>query len=71
MNISDAQVAYFKKSFYRQFIWMIVSLVRLMLNFIFVLPGNLMSLPLSAAVGFYAERERIKALKASSVKIKA
>jgi hypothetical protein len=30
-----------------------------------------MILPLSTAIGFYAERERIKALKGSDVKVKA
>ena len=50
---------------------MLLSFVRLMLNLILVIPGNIMSFPLASAISFYTERERIKALKASSVKIKA
>lgn len=50
---------------------MFVSLFRLIFCFIFVLPGDIMTLPLSTAIAFYSERERIKALKASTVKIKA
>jgi glycerol-3-phosphate O-acyltransferase/dihydroxyacetone phosphate acyltransferase len=50
---------------------MLVSLVRLLLSFIFVLPGNIMVFPLSTAISFYAERERIKALAGSTVKVKA
>lgn len=48
-----------------------VSLIRLMFSLIFVIPGNLLTFPLSAAIAFYTEQERIKALKGSSVKIKA
>lgn len=50
---------------------MVVSLVRLLFCLIFVLPGNLMTFPLTSAVAFYAERERIKALKSSTVKVNA
>ena len=51
--------------------WMMVSFTRLIFSLVFVIPGNIMIFPLGTAVSFYAERERIKALKASSVKIKA
>ena len=55
---------------YRTYL-LLISFVRLMLSLVFVLPGNIMSLPLSTAIAFYAEQERIKALKSSSVKVKA
>jgi glycerol-3-phosphate O-acyltransferase/dihydroxyacetone phosphate acyltransferase len=42
-----------------------------MFSLIFVIPGNIMLFPLSTAVQFYAETERLKALKASTVKVKA
>jgi glycerol-3-phosphate O-acyltransferase/dihydroxyacetone phosphate acyltransferase len=35
-----------------------------------MLPGGIITFPLSTAISFYAERERIKALKGSVVKIK-
>lgn len=50
---------------------MILSLIRLFFCLIFIIPGNIMIFPLSTAISFYTERERIKALKASSVKVKA
>jgi len=50
---------------------MCYSFIRLILSLIFVLPGNIMTFPLSSAINFYTEQERIKALKGSSVKIKA
>jgi hypothetical protein len=49
---------------------MMVSLIRLCFSLVFVLPGNIMIFPLSNFISFYAEGERIKALKASVVKIK-
>ena len=70
-NIKDDQIAYFKKNWTKQIFWLLVSLVRLILSLIFVLPGNIMVFPLSTAVAFYAEQERVKALKKSTVKIKA
>jgi hypothetical protein len=50
---------------------MAISLIRLFFCLIFVIPGNLMIFPLSTAISFYTERERIKALKGSTVKVKA
>ena len=50
---------------------MLWSLLRLMLSLIFVLPGNWMTYPLTLFIGSYVERERIKALKNSVVKVKA
>lgn len=50
---------------------MVVSLVRLLFSLIFMLPGNIITFPLSTAIAFYSENERIKALKSSSVKVKA
>ena len=55
---------------YRTYL-LLISFVRLILSLVFVLPGNIMSLPLSTAIAFYAEQERIKALKSSTVKVKA
>lgn len=71
LNIKDEQVSLFKKSWIKQVGLMLLSLVRLLFSLIFVIPGNIMLYPLSSAVSFYAEAERIKALKASTVKIKA
>lgn len=71
MNIKDDQVALFKQSYFVQIVLIFISLIRLLLSLIFVLPGNIMILPLSTAISFYAERERIKALKGSDVKVKA
>lgn len=70
-NISDDQVALFKEQFLVQIFWCVYSFVMLILSLIFAIPGNLTTFPLSTAISFYAERERIKALKASAVKIKA
>ena len=50
---------------------MLISLIRLCLSLIFYLPGNIISFPLSTAIAYYTENERIKALKSSSVKIRA
>ena len=50
---------------------MFISLIRLLLSCLFVLPGDVMVFPLSSAIGYYTEQERIKALKGSVVKIKA
>jgi hypothetical protein len=50
---------------------MLISLIRLLLSMLFVVPGDLMVFPLSTAINFYTEQERIKALKGSVVKIKA
>lgn len=70
-NITDEQVSLFKVTWFQQIVLLFISLIRLMLSLIFVLPGNIMVFPLSTAISFYAERERIKALKGSSVKVKA
>jgi hypothetical protein len=43
----------------------------LVLSLIFVLPGDIMVFPLSAAISYYTEQERIKALKGSKVKVRA
>lgn len=50
---------------------MLVSFVRMCLSLIFVLPGNIMLFPLSTAISFYAEQQRLAALIGSSVKVKA
>ena len=50
---------------------MLISFLRLMLSLIFVIPGNIMVLPLSSSISFYAERERVAALATSTVKIMA
>ena len=71
LNINDEQVHLFKKSWSKQLFFLFLSLIRLLFSLLFVLPGNIMLFPLSAAVSFYAENERIKALKASTVKVKA
>ena len=70
-NITDSQVKLFKQNILMQVVLMFYSLVRLFLSMIFVLPGQVMTFPLAAAIAFYTEQERIKALKGSSVKIKA
>uniref|UniRef100_A0A7S3FS93 Uncharacterized protein n=1 Tax=Strombidium rassoulzadegani TaxID=1082188 RepID=A0A7S3FS93_9SPIT len=71
LNITDDQVKYFKSSFLTQVVLMVFSLLRLLLSLIFVLPGNIITFPLSTAIYFYCEQERVKALKKSSVKVKA
>lgn len=48
-----------------------MSFVRLFFSLVFVLPGNWMVYPLSLYISNYVERERIKALKNSVVKVKA
>ena len=70
-NITDDQVHLFKGNWYYTIYLMLISFFRLILSLIFVIPGNIMILPLSNAIAFYAERERIAALKTSTVKIKA
>ena len=70
-GIKDEQVKYFKKSWCKQIWLLLISLIRLCLSLIFVIPGNIMIFPLGTMVTFYAEKERIKALNASTVKIKA
>lgn len=50
---------------------MLFSLVKLIISLLFVLPGNIMIFPLTAAVSIKGEQERIKALKKSVVKVKA
>jgi hypothetical protein len=61
----------FKANTINQLFSITISFLRLILCLIFALPGNIMTLPLSTAIAFYAEQERIKALKNSVVKIKA
>ncbi len=70
-NIADPELRYFKVSGWSQIYLILVSLVRLIFSLIFVLPGNWMIYPLSLFIGHYVERERIKALKNSVVKVKA
>ena len=70
LNCRDDQVALFKQTWERQIIYMMLSLVRLFLSLMFVLPGYIMMFPLSSYISIYAEKERIKALKGSVVKIK-
>lgn len=70
-NVDDDQVSLFKITFVQQVILMLISLVRLCFSLIFYLPGNIITFPLSAAISYYTEQERIKALKSSTVKIKA
>lgn len=71
LNINDSQVALFKQNFFNQILLTIVSFIRMCISLVFVLPGNIMMFPLSVTVGFYAEQERLSALKSSSVKVKA
>ena len=70
-NIEDSQVRLFKENKLMTVILMLFSLLRLILSIIFVLPGDIMVFPLSAAISYYTEQERIKALKGSKVKVKA
>ena len=70
-NVSDDQVSLFKITFLQQVLLMLISLIRLCFSLIFYLPGNIISFPLSTAIAYYTENERIKALKSSSVKIRA
>lgn len=70
-NIADAELRYFNISWGMQLLLMMISLVRFIFSLIFVLPGNWMIYPLSLFIGNYVERERIKALKNSVVKVKA
>ena len=70
-NIDDSQVKLFKLNWFFQTILMLYSLIRLLFSLIFVVPGNVITFPLTIGIGFYVERERIKALKNSTVKIKA
>jgi glycerol-3-phosphate O-acyltransferase / dihydroxyacetone phosphate acyltransferase len=55
----------------KQVFFLVVSFIRLMFSILFALPGTIMLFPLSTSIQFYAERERIKALKGSTVKINA
>jgi hypothetical protein len=71
LNIRDEQVAMFKQTWVRQIIFLMLSLIRLLLSLMFVLPGNIIMFPLTSFIGIYAERERLKALKSSTVKVKA
>jgi len=48
---------------------MLVSFIRLCFSLVFMLPGTLITFPLSTAISFYSEREKIRCLKASTVKI--
>lgn len=70
-NIKDEQVALFKQNRWKQTFYLFYSFFWLCASLIFALPGNLISFPLSTAISFYAEQERIKALRASNVKVKA
>ena len=70
-NIKDEQVKFFKQTQQYQAYLLVISLVRLILSMIFVIPGNLMVMPLSMYISTYTEQERLKALKSSSVKVKA
>ena len=71
MNIEDTQVKLFKQRYWNQVFLMLMSLIRLILSLIFMLPGSLMLMPLTTTISFYSERERIRCLKASTVKIMA
>ena len=70
-NIKDEQVKFFKQTQQYQAYLLVISLVRLILSMIFVIPGNLMVMPLSMYISTYTEQERLKALKSSTVKVKA
>ena len=70
-NIKDEQVKFFKQTQQYQAYLLLISLVRLILSMIFVIPGNLMIMPLSMYISTYTEQERLKALKSSTVKVKA
>ena len=70
-NIQDSQVAFFKRNVFKQVVLMCYSFIRLCLSLVFVLPGYIITLPLSTAINLYTEQQRLKALKASTVKIKA
>mmetsp|Transcript_43096 Transcript_43096/g.31470 ORF Transcript_43096/g.31470 Transcript_43096/m.31470 type:complete len:129 (+) Transcript_43096:1174-1560(+) len=50
---------------------LLMSLSRMMLSLVFALPGILMLFPLGLVLQYFAEKERRKALKTSSVKVKA
>ena len=69
-NVSDEQVQFFEQSRNEQITNMLWSLAKLLINLVFVLPGNIMIMPLSASVALKGEEERIKALKGSVVKVK-
>ena len=70
-NIKDEQVKFFKQTQQYQAYLLLISLIRLILSMIFVIPGNLMVMPLSMYISTYTEQERLKALKSSTVKVKA
>lgn len=70
-NIKDEQVKYFSQTPKYQAYLLAISLIRLIFSMIFVIPGNVIVFPLSLYISFYTEQERIKALKSSTVKIKA
>ena len=61
-NVRDDQVHLFKISFFQQVVLMFISFIRLCFSLIFYLPGNIITFPLSTAISYYTERERIKAL---------
>lgn len=69
-NIRDEQVKNLETNYLLMVVYMIVAFMKWIVCLIFVLPGNLMIFPMSSTVAFYAERERIKALKGSNVKIR-
>ena len=70
-NVDDEQVMLFEQNIYSQIVYMFYSFFMLLISLIFVLPGNLMIFPLSSAIAFKGEQERLRALKKSVVKVKA
>jgi len=70
-NVDDSQVLQFKLKQSQQIYLLIIAFVRLCLSLIFCIPGNVIIFPLSVYISTQVEKERIKALKGSSVKIKA
>lgn len=70
LGIKDYEVNQFKLNSCRILGKIFISLIRLVISLLFIFPGLLSLIPLGIMVKVHGEKERIKALKASIVKVK-
>ena len=70
MNVNNNTLHSAKRPRIIQVIFLLWSLIRCIMSALFALPGIAMLSPLGFIVQYRAERERIKALANSSVKVK-
>lgn len=71
MNIEDKDVQSFSTSFYYDLFNIIISSIIFLVLAAFACPGYLLLGPVTSLIDYLTEKERLKALAGSKVKIKA